>query len=337
MSDNIKNTLIREIQCELTNALTTENIKVVINTLTVHLSNYELSKKCTDIAIIETESEQIVKMFLATKKIEGKSDKTIDAYRRRLDELMRVVNKPLKDMTVFDMRMYLAYKQMNGCTERTASSYRSILVAFFNWAYGEKLIPDNPVLTLGVIKYNREIKKPFSNVELEQLRLTCKNVRDITIMEVFLATGCRVGELVKIKISDIDFANMEIKVIGKGNKQRIVYFDAVTAMWIKKYLATRSDQCPALFVGKRAKNTNAFKPIKEGTVRFMLKGLEQSSGVENVHPHRFRRTLATTLIKREMSVQEVAAILGHSNINTTMTYVYMDNLSIRAAYNKRAA
>lgn len=331
MNTDLKTILINSIQFELSELLDPETIRLVTNVITVKLNDFTIGEKCTDIVVRETESEQIVKMFLVTKKIEGKSDKTIAAYSRRLSELMNVVNKPVKEMNIYDLRMYLAYKQTNGCTERTASGYRSILTSFFNWAYGEKLIPDNPVLNLGVIKYTREIKKPFSSVELELLRGSCDSLRDRAIMETLLATGCRVGELVNIKLSDIDFTYKEIKVLGKGNKERIVYFDAVTEMWLRKYLEGRTSELDILFIGK------GDKPLKEGGVRSMLKRIEESSGVINVHPHRFRRTLATTLIKRDMSIQEVARILGHADINTTMTYVYMDDTNVRASYNKRAA
>lgn len=331
MNTNLKTNLINSIQYELADILSADDLKAVTNIITLKLNDYEVHKACTDVVVRENESETIVKMFLTTKKIEGKSDKTIEAYGRRLADLLRVTNKPIKEISVYDLRMYLAHKQMGGCSERTISGYRAVLVSFFNWAYGDGLLKDNPVLNLGVIKYNREIKKPFSSVELELLRNACDNLRSRTILETLLATGCRVSELTNIKITDIDFAEKNIKVLGKGNKERIVYFDAVTEMWLRKYIESRSDELNALFLGK------GNKTLLAGGVRTMLKRLEAVSGVKNVHPHRFRRTLATTLIKRDMSIQDVARILGHADINTTMTYVYMDDTNVKAAYQKRAA
>lgn len=331
MNTNLKTVLINAIQFELSDHLDPDTLKLVTNVVTIKLNDYEVSEKCTDLVTVETESEVIVKMFLATKKLEGRSPKTLNNYARRLSDMMNVVNKPIKEYGVYDLRMYLASKQINGVSDRSVDGYRSIITSFFNWAYGEQMIPNNPCLNLGVIKYKREIKKPYSKVELEHLRNCCTSTRDRTIMETLLATGCRISELINIRISDIDFVNSEIKVLGKGNKERIVYVDAVTLMWINKYLEERKGDSEMLFSAKGREGITA------GGVRWMLSQLSKISGVENVHPHRFRRTLATTLIERGMSIQEVATILGHSNINTTMTYVYLDDKKVKASYNKCAA
>lgn len=331
MNADHKTNLINSIRFELMDQVSPEILKQITNVITVKLNDYEVSAKCTDLVVVETESQQIISIYLATKKLEGRSPKTLQSYGRRLSELLDIVGKPVTEMNVYDLRMYLAKKQMDGCSERTVSGYRSVLVSFFNWAYAERMIPDNPCLNLGIIKYKREVKKPFSKVELEKLREHCGCIRNRAIIETLLATGCRISELTGIKVNDIDFDNMEIKVLGKGNKERMVYIDPVTVMWIKKYLDSKKTSTEYLFTAKGREQFTA------GGIRFMLKKIESLCGVENVHPHRFRRTMATTLIERGMSIQEVAAILGHENINTTMTYVYMNDQRVKAAYQKWSA
>lgn len=214
--------------------------------------------------------------------------------------------------------------------DRTLEGYRTVFSSFFGWLYKEKLIQDNPCANLGPIKHMKKVRVPYSEVELEKLKEACQTVRDKTIIYFLLSTGCRISEICGLDRDDIDFMTLECTVLGKGNKERTVFLDDITAMMLKRYLAERKDNSPALFIGKGSER------MTPGGVRFRLKTIAERAGVQNVHPHRFRRTLATNLIDRGMPIQEVASILGHDNINTTMTYVYIKKENVKNAYRKYA-
>lgn len=203
-------------------------------------------------------------------------------------------------------------------------------MSFFGWVQREGLIPNNPCGNLSTIKCGKEVRLPFSDVDIERLKETCETARDKALIAFLLSTGCRVGEVCGLNRADIDFANLECTVLGKGNKERTVYLDNVAAMQLRIYLNTRTDTCEALFAGKGSERLQA------GGIRKRLNEIGEKAGVENVHPHRFRRTLATTLINHGMPIQEVAKILGHEKIDTTMTYVYIDKTNVKNAYRRYA-
>lgn len=328
MEENVKGKFINSIKIQLDTKVSNECLNDMLCVIINELNKYELMERCTAIVPKETDTSKIIKLFLATKKLEGRSDESLRIYACNLKMLLDTVQLPIKEIGLYDIRGYLAGKKLNGCSDSTLGTYRSVLCSFFNWAYHEGLIPNNPCENLGVIKCKKEIKTPFTKVELEIIRENCTRVRDRAIVETLLATGCRISELCGMNISDVNFDAQEIKVLGKGNKERIVYIDSVTVMWLKKYLGTRTNTGEELF------SAQGRGRIKSDTVRAVFKCIEEKSGIENIHPHRFRRTLATTLIDRGMSLQEVAKILGHENINTTMTYVYLDDKKTKAAYNK---
>ena len=202
--------------------------------------------------------------------------------------------------------------------------------SFFGWIHREGLIPTNPCANLNPIKCKKEERKPFSDIDIERLKEACTNVRDKAIITFLLATGCRISEVCALNIEDIDFQNQECVVLGKGNKERTVYLDNIATMQLDKYLSCRFDRDKALFIGK---NTIRMHP---GGIRKRLHELGDKAGVTNVHPHRFRRTLATNLIDRGMAIQEVAKILGHEKIDTTMKYVYTNQVNVKNAYRKFA-
>lgn len=220
------------------------------------------------------------------------------------------------------------YEKEKGLQDKTLEGQRSIFSSYFNWLQREGLIIKNPCANLGTIKYQKQVKFPFSEVDIMLLRESCKNVRDKALISFLLCTGCRISELTQLDIVDVNFEQKEVKILGKGNKERIVYLDDLCVKQLKDYLGARKDTSPALFVGK---GTNR---ISSNGVRANLHRIASDAGVNNVHPHRFRRTLATNLINRGMSIQEVATILGHENINTTMTYIYLDKDNIKNNYKR---
>lgn len=273
--------------------------------------------------------DDILQAFINAKKVEGRSDKTINRYSYILEKFINAVGTPANKMTSDQIRAYFVMEKERGLSGRSLEGLRQVLSSFFGWSQKEGMIPKNPMGNIGAIKYKKQIKIPFSELELDTIKSHCETKRDKAIVYFLEASGCRVGEVCGLKRDSIDFQNREVKVLGKGNKERYVPLTELATATVKKYLDSRTDDYDGLFVGLQGNLT-------EQAVRFFLKGLEEKCGVPNIHPHRFRRTLATKLIDRGMSIQEVAYILGHANINTTMTYVYVDKINVKNAYDKYA-
>lgn len=264
--------------------------------------------------------------FLSAKALEGRSDKTIRRYRYELGRMLPALGAPIERVSVHHLRRYLSDKKAEGVSDSTLEGTRNIMSGFFGWLHKEGLIQRNPCVNLGVIKCSKVQRLPFSSTDIERMREACDSLRDRAIVSFLLSTGCRVSEAVALNVSDMDFASKQSKVFGKGKKERTVYMDDVTVMLIRRYLGERKDDSPALFIGRGTER------MTENGIRRMLKRLEASSGVIDVHPHRFRRTLATNLINHGMSIQEVAAILGHESIDTTMTYVFTEQARVKSTY-----
>ena len=297
----------------------------VIRILTEILDGFEVEQITQDKD--EATGEEFLNAFLAAKQIEGRSHKTIERYKYIIRKLLAAVKVPVRDITIYHVRTYLMNEKKRGIADRTLEGNRSIFSSLFGWLAQEGLIARNPVGNIGTVKYIKKVRKPLSAVDLARLREACKTPRDLAMINFLLSTGCRISEACALN-RDIDYKSGEITVLGKGAKERKVYVDDVTIMTLDRYLQGRTDQDPALFVGRGAKR------IQPGGVRLVLSKIGSAAGVENVHPHRFRRTLATNLISRGMSIQEVAAILGHDNINTTMQYVYLEQSAIKSSYHK---
>ena len=278
----------------------------------------------------DSDSRSLVKLFLDAKGVEGRSAATIDHYRYVLGRLKEDAGVPFSKLTVHHLRSWLMREQERGISLRTLEGNRYVFTSFFGWAWKEELIPKNPTVNLAPIKQAKVIRKPYSAVELEKLKSAAQSSRDLAVIAFLLSTGCRISEACALDVLDVDFRGRRVTVLGKGNKQRIVYLDDVCVMYLNQYLRERSDSEAALFLGK---GTDRMTP---GGIRAMLKRIEARSGVENVHPHRFRRTLATNLINHGMPIQEVAAVLGHDKIDTTMKYVYIDQRNVENAYRKYA-
>lgn len=278
----------------------------------------------------DVRSDELIKAFIDTKQIEGRSQKTIDRYVYCINRMMKSLNTPVPSINVYHIRKYLMDEKARGSSDRTIEGYRNVMSSFFGWLHREGLIATNPVANIGPVKCMKKVRQPFSDTDFEKLKENCGSARNAAILFFLLFTGCRVSEVCALNRDDIDFRNMECTVLGKGKKQRKVFLNDITAMMISRYLMERTDDFPALFAGK---GTDRMTP---GGIRFMLKSIAEEAGVENVHPHRFRRTLATNLINRGMAVQDVAFILGHEQLNTTMQYVYMSEKNVKNSYNKYA-
>ncbi len=326
MSVQAKQNLVSDVAERVGEFLTATDTAKVSTALTDVVTNYDV--EMLNIDSIDSDSLDLLKYFLDAKQTEGRSAKTVERYSYILEKMLKGVGIPVQRITVYHLRSYLMEEKNRGISDRSLDGLRSIMSSFFGWLTKENLIKSNPCANIAPIKCQKKIRLPYSATDIEKLKTNCTCIRDKAIVCFLLATGARISEVCALNRTDIDFQNMECTVLGKGNKERTVYMDEVTAMVLKEYLATRTDTYEALFGGKGTKR------MTPHGVRNMLVDLGETAGVEHVHPHRFRRTLATNLINHGMPIQEVACILGHERIDTTMKYVYIEKSNVKNSYRK---
>ena len=271
--------------------------------------------------------DDLLEMYTAALAVQGRSRKTIDRYAYIIQRLTRETGVPAGRITVHHIRAWLAKEQARGIRDTSTEGYRQIFTAYFGWLQREALIEKNPTTNLGAIKCAKVRKEAYAEVDIEKLKRECRNPRDLAIILFLRTTGCRVSEAVGLNREDVDLANLCCVVRGKGNKERKVYIDSVTGMALKEYLDSRTDAEPALFAGRRGR-------LLPGGVRYALKEVAKRAGVENVHPHRFRRTLATSLSRHGMPITEISKLLGHDKLDTTMKYVVTSDDTVRDSYRR---
>lgn len=325
MAIEAKAVLLKGLEQQLSTQITAADMARVLSAVSDQLAAFDVSQTAA-----EDTQDDLLDAYVSAMRIEGRSEKTIARYTYLIGRMMESVKVNTRSITVYHLRQYLASEKARGISDRTLESNRQVYNAYFNWLFREKLIDDNPVANLGAIKCAKKIKAVFSEADIERMKFCCKTIRDRAILAFMLSTGCRISEMCQLNRDDVDLNTMECRVLGKGNKERIVFLDQVAAMLLREYLAQRTDDSPALFVGRL---TNRLSP---NGVRKMLSVISESSTVERVHPHKFRRTLATSLIRHGMPIQEVAAILGHDKLDTAMQYVIMDKTDVKNAYRRYA-
>lgn len=292
------------------------------------LQKYEISNKCSKEDNYQDENLKLISRWKACLLIEGKSPKTIEQYDFRMRHMLSHINLNFKDVGPYDIRFYLAMLKQNGCCNRTLEVVRNYINSFYKWMVIEGYVEKNPCENIKPIKYTESLKKVYTELDIEKIRCSCKNVKERAIVELFLSSGIRVSEMEQMNISDVDFKNNVVHVKhGKGDKERITYMSPVASYYINKYLDTRDDNDAELF-----KSING--RLKSEGIRWILHSIGDRSGVENVHPHRFRRTFATNLNTRGMAVQNIQYLLGHSNVDTTMLYININDVSVNAEYKK---
>lgn len=327
MSKDFRNEFMDQVKLAM---MDREDAELITSKIAVILERYELSERVTDLIPAEDQNESLIKLYASALVIDGKAQSTIRHYVRELRCLSDALGgKDLKALGSFDVRSYMAKKKMDGVSNRTLENARAIVSAFFNWMAAEEIIPKNPCATIKPVKCQEEIRHPFTVVELDRLRGAARTIKERSMIEFFLATGVRVSEFCDLDISDVDLATGRIRIRnGKGGKERITFMNDLAKEHLIKYLDGR-DVGP-LFL------TRSGKRYEPGGVRFALRTIGQRSGVSDVHPHRFRRTFATTLAARGMQLQEIQKLMGHSNINTTMIYVNISESETQIAYKKFA-
>lgn len=276
-------------------------------------------------------NDDALKAFISSKEVEGCSAKSMNYYSYTLSKVLQTINKPYFLITTDDIRGYLSlYKESTHVSKVTIDNVRRLISSFFSWLEAEDYIRKSPSRRIHKIKTGTVVKEIYNDETVELIKQNAKSKRDIAIIDFLFSTGIRVGELVKLNIDNIDFENRECIVVGKGNKQRKVYFDAKTKVHIKQYLELRNDNNSALFVSELCPHSR----LNISGVEIMLRKIGRKIGMIKVHPHKFRRTLATKAIDKGMPIEQVQHLLGHSKIDTTLEYAMVDDLNVKLSHKK---
>lgn len=285
---------------------------------------------------VQEENDNILylDMFLTAKQIEGCSDRTIEYYRSTIKTMLDKVEIPVRKMTTEILRDYLSqYQRINNCSKVTIDNIRRNLSSFFSWLEEEDYILKSPIRRIHKVKTKKVVKEIISDENMEILRDGCCEMRDLAIIDMLASTGIRVGELVNLDIVDLNFEERECVVYGKGDKERRVYFDARTKLHIQKYIEGRNDDNPALFVSLNA----PYQRLQISGVEIRLRELGRQLQICNVHPHKFRRTMATKAIDKGMPIEQVQKLLGHQQIDTTMQYAMVNQSNVKSSHRRYIA
>ena len=284
--------------------------------------------------VYEISNHDFLKMFLDAKQIEGCSDRTIKFYRMTIEKMFQSVFSPIRKITTEDMRSYLSkYQKVNNCSKVTVDNVRRNISIFFSWLEEENYILKSPMRRIHKIKTNQQVKEIITDEDIERLRDKCRCSRDLAMIDLLYSTGIRVGELVNLNIDDVDFDARECVVFGKGGKERRVYFDAKAKLHLQRYIESREDNNKALFVTLDAPHDR----LKISGVEIRVRTLGRSINLSKIHPHKFRRTMATRAIDKGMPIEQVQKILGHSQIDTTMQYAMVNQSNVKSSHQKYIA
>ena len=323
----MKEELITEIEQQMLRVLDNSQLEALHRTLRLCFENYEIAGQSEPVA----DDKDYVELFLSAKRIEGRSEKSLVYYKNTITKLLEAVSKEVKHITTDDLREYLAnYQEQHGSSKVTIDNIRRILSSFFGWLEDEDYIIKSPVRRIHKVKTGKTVKETYSDEELEMMRDSCTEARDLAMIDLLASTGMRVGEMVLLNRDDVNFAERECVVFGKGDKERIVYFDARTKMHLQSYLDSRTDDNPALFVTLNA----PYSRMKIGGIEVRLRNIGKKLGISKVHPHKFRRTLATMAIDKGMPIEQLQQLLGHQRIDTTLQYAMVKQSNVKLAHKK---
>ena len=320
-----------------------EIIFEILNDMAEELSVMQL-KKLQEVLLkrLQEKDEQVeparndeyLEMFINAKKIEGCSARTLKYYRSSVQHMFSRIETPVRKITTEQLREYLTgYQQINNCDKSTVDNIRRNISSFFSWLEEEDHILKSPMRRIHKIKTKTKVKETISDEDIERLRDHCEVTRDIAIIDLLYSTGIRVGELVNLDIKDINFEERECIVYGKGEKERRVYFDAKAKLHLQNYISSRKDNNPALFVTLDAPHER----LKISGVEIRLRELGRKLNLTRIHPHKFRRTMATRAIDKGMPIEQVQKLLGHSQIDTTMHYAIVNQTNVKTSHRKYIA
>lgn len=279
----------------------------------------------------KTTNVDILSDFISAKRIEGCSDKSLKYYEKTITAALNSIDKGIKHITTDDLRSYLTkYQEEKKSSKVTMDNIRRILSSFFSWLEDEDYIIKSPVRRIHKVKTSKTIKETYTDENLELMRDSCTELRDLAMIDMLASTGMRVGEMVGLNRDDVDFNERECVVLGKGDKERIVYFDARTKLHLQDYLNSRKDTEPALFVSLRSPHNR----LTIGAIELRVRELGKKLGINKVHPHKFRRTLATMAIDKGMPIEQLQQLLGHQRIDTTLQYAMVKQSNVKLAHRK---
>lgn len=321
-------TFIGEVLKQLEGKLEEKQIKTVEKALYKCLKNREIREKQI---VLPKNNDEALDYFISAKKIEGCSIKSLNYYYTTLVKMLEKVNAIYFSITTEDIRNYLSdYQENCRVSKATIDNMRRIISSFFSWLENEDYIMKSPARRIKKVRVGKVVKEIYTEESIELMRQNCKNLRDLAIIDMLYSTGMRVGELVRLNVADIDFENKECIVLGKGNKQRKVYFDAKTKIHLQQYLKSRKDNGQALFVSQ----LYPYNRLRISGVEIALRKIGEKLHINKVHPHKFRRTLATKAIDKGMPIEQVQHLLGHTKIDTTLGYAMVDDENVKISHKK---
>ena len=324
MKQKLIHTVVTDMLSYLNNAQVEKLKEVLLHTLW----DYDISPSYGK---TKEQEQDLLALFLAAKRIEGCSEKSLRYYQATTQAMLDGIGKPIKEIVTEDIRQYLTnYQRERHSSRVTIDNIRRILSSFFSWLEDEDYILKSPVRRIHKVKTASNIKETYSDETLELMRDSCSEMRDLAMIDLLASTGMRVGEMVLLNRDDVDFAERECVVFGKGDNERMVYFDARTKLHLQAYLESRNDDNPALIVSLKA----PFNRLSIGGVETRLRELGRQLGVHKVHPHKFRRTLATMAIDKGMPIEQLQQLLGHKRIDTTLQYAMVKQSNVKLAHRK---
>lgn len=329
----MKMDVILNITKDMEDSLTDYQLNKLKESLIKNFEKLEFIMKTDDLKHQEEldENTSMIESFISSKQIEGCSDRTIKYYKEIIDKFNDSFDKSIKKISTEEIRSYLSnYKETSTCGSITIDNIRRVLSSFFSWLEDEDYIIKSPIRRIHRIKTPTTVKEVLTDENLEKLRDECENIRDLSLIELLISTGMRVGELVNLNISNLNFEDRSCIVLGKGNKEREVYFDAKTKLHLKKYISKRSDTNDALFVSLREPHQR----LSISGIELIVRNLGVNTNINKVHPHKFRRTLATMAIDKGMPVEQVQKLLGHVKIETTMHYAMVNQSNVKISHRK---
>ncbi len=325
----MKQEIINEVLQGMIPHIDNEQLQKLQQILEYTLFEYTITSNCKE--DVTEDNVKFVEVFLAAKRVEGCSEKTIIYYQTTIKNMLQQIDKSAKKIVTDDLRSYLTqYQNEKNLSKVTVDNVRRILSSFFSWLEDEDYILKSPVRRIHKVKTTTNIKETYSDEALELMRDNCSELRDLAMIDMLASTGMRVGEMVLLNKSDINFSDRECIVLGKGDKERIVYFDARTKIHLQNYLDSRLDNNQALFVSLNKKHER----LKIGGVEVRLRELGKLLGIPKVHPHKFRRTLATVAIDKGMPIEQLQHLLGHRRIDTTLQYAMVKQSNVKLAHKK---
>ncbi|MDR1728034.1 MAG: tyrosine-type recombinase/integrase [Acidobacteriota bacterium] len=327
----MKNKLITQIQARMASMLDAAQMAELRRVLSHSLHDVEVTEKKSAVELEAGENEGMLKVFISAKRVEGCSERSLRYYGASIRQMLGSMDKPVREIGTDDLRAYLAdYQQAHNAGKVTVDNMRRIFSSFFGWLEDEDCILKSPVRRIHKVKTDKTIRDTFSDEGVEMLRDACEELRDLAMIDLLVSTGMRVGEMVRLNREDINFHERECVVFGKGNSERMVYFDARTKVHLMNYLDGRRDACPALFVSLSVPHAR----LRIGGVEARLRGIGKLADMQKVHPHKFRRTLATRAIDKGMPIEQVQRLLGHVRIDTTMHYAMVNQVNVKNSHRK---